>query len=76
MLELSTLRGRVADLNTKKEELKDERNKWKNIAERILDQLASLFNDTTHDTEFCGEDPKEYDFVSVTFLHKWIDRYG
>jgi len=88
VLQLSTLRGTVANLNTKKEELEDEietlkqekmnykdkRNKWRNIVERILEQLASLINDATDDTEFCEEDPKEYDFV--TFLHEWIDRYG
>ena len=90
MLELSTLRGRVANLNTHKKELEDEietlkqekmnykdkRNKWRDIVDRILNQLASLINDTRDDTEFCEEDPKEYDFVSVTFLHEWIDRYG
>lgn len=78
VLQLSTypLRGTVANLNTKKEELEDEietlkqekmnykdkRNKWRNIVECILEQLASLINDTTDDTEFCEEDPKEYDF--------------
>ena len=53
---------------------KDKRNKWRNIVESILEQQASLINDATDDTEFCEEDPKEYDFV--TFLHEWIDRYG